>query len=45
MRAASTSRTPAFLSIAPVAVIGSANSLERHSIAGLASVGDVKTNS
>jgi hypothetical protein len=45
LQAASTSRTPAFLSIAPVAVIGSANPGERHSIAGLASVGDVKTNS
>jgi hypothetical protein len=45
LRAASTSRTPAFLSIASVAVIGSANSGEGHSIAGFASVGDVKTNS
>jgi hypothetical protein len=45
LRAASTSRTPAFRSIGPVAVIGTANSGEGHSIAGLASVGDVKTNS
>jgi hypothetical protein len=45
LRAASTSRTPAFLPIAPVAVIGGANSGERHSIAGLASVSEVKTNS
>jgi hypothetical protein len=42
LQAASTSRMPAFLSIAPV--IGSGNSDERHSITGLASVGDMKTN-
>jgi hypothetical protein len=43
LQAASTSRMPAFLSIAPV--IGRGNSGERHSIIELASVGDMKTNS